>query len=324
MKRSPVALVLLLCGTMLYTGAALAQVDLSGDWALESDTIDAGNGRVADDFAGIPLNAQGQAAGLAWTADEQQELHRQCEPWLPDYIITGLWGGRFTAIRDRFGTVHGWHVVISVYDRLPMTIWTDGRAPPSPEALHTYSGFTSGSWEGGTLHTMTTHLKDDFIERNGTPGSDELTYEMFMTPHGDQMAITGVLRDPVYLSAPWVIAATLARRVDTGATVNNRVLYCMPAELEAVSDGYHSATELPDSVQRLKMYQTNHYNVPLDAAMGGPQTQYPEFRKRMLSEGYKPPTAYCTINCCEFGSRVCETTPRTGSANASDTKRKSG
>jgi len=313
MKRSPVALVVLLFGTMLYTSTVLAQVDLSGDWALASDTIDAGNGRLADEYAGIPLNPQGRAAGLAWTADVTQELHRQCNPWSPDYIITGLWGGRFTAVRDRFGTVHGWNVTISVYDRLPMTIWTDGRAPPSPEALHTYSGFTSGKWEGDTLVTMTTHLKDNFIERNGTPGSAQRTFQMFMTPHGDQMAITGVIRDPVYLSAPWVIAATLARRVDRGATVNNRVLYCMPAELEAVSDGYHSATELPDAIQKLKMYETEHYNVPLDAVMGGPQTQYPEFRKRILSEGYKPPTAYCKVNCCEFGSRVCSTKTRASS-----------
>ncbi len=305
MKRIPVALVGLLCGTMLYTSAVLAQVDLSGTWTLASDTIDAGDGRVADDFAGIPLNVQGRAAGLAWTADEKQELHRQCEPWSPDYIVTGLWGGRFTAVRDRFGTVHGWNVTISVYDRLPMVIWTDGRAPPAPEALHTYSGYTTGEWEGGTLHTMTTHLKDNFIERNGTPGSNQETWEMFMTPHGDQMAITGVLRDPVYLAAPWVIAGTLARQVDRGAAVNNSVLYCMPAELEAISDGYHSATELPNSIQSLKMYETQHYNIPLDAAMGGPQTQYPEFRKRILSEGYKPPTEYCKVDCCEFGSRVC-------------------
>jgi hypothetical protein len=186
-----------------------------------------------------------------------------------------------------------------------MTIWTDGRAPPSTEALHTYSGFTTGKWEGDTLITLTTHLKDNFLERNGTPSSNQETYEMFMARHGDQMAITGVIRDPVYLSAPWVIAATLALRVDTGATINNSVLYCMPAELEAVSDGFHSATELPNAIQSLKMYQTEHYNIPLDAAMGGPQTQYPEFRKRILSEGYKPPSAYCKIVCCDLGSRVC-------------------
>jgi hypothetical protein len=305
MKRIPVASVVLSCATMLFTTSVLAQVDLSGSWALQSDTIDAGSGRVADDFAGIPLNQQGRAAGLAWTEDERQELHRQCEPWSPDYIITGLWGGRFTAVRDRFGSVIGWNVTISVYDRLPMTIWTDGRAPPSPEALHTYSGYTAGKWEGGTLHTMTTHLKDNFLERNGTPSSDQETYEMFMTRHGGQMAITGVLRDPVYLSAPWVIGATLALRVDTGPAVNNNVLYCMPAELQAVSDGVHSATELPDSIQSLKMYQTNHYNIPLDAAMGGAETEYPEFRKRILSEGYKPPTTYCKIVCCDLGSRVC-------------------
>ncbi len=305
MKRSPVALVVLMCVTMPYSSTVLAQVDLSGTWALASDTIDAGDGRVADDFAGIPLNQQGRAAGLAWTADEQQELQRQCEPWGPDYIITGLWGGRFTAVRDHFGSVIGWNVTISVYDRLPMTIWTDGRAPPSPEALHTYSGFTSGRWEGDTLVTMTTHLKDNFLERNGTPSSNQETFEMFMTRHGDQMAITGVVRDPVYLSAPWVIAGTLALRVDTGGAVNNSVLYCMPAELQAVSDGYHAGTELPNAIQSLKMYQTEHYNIPLDAAMGGPQTQYPEFRKRILSEGYKPPSAYCKVDCCEFGSRVC-------------------
>jgi len=305
MKRSLVALVVPFCAAMLYTSAVLAQVDLSGTWTLESDTIDAGDGRVADDFAGIPLNPQGRAAGLAWTPDEKQELHRQCQPWSPSYIITGLWGGRFTAVRDRFGTVHGWNITISVYDRLPMTIWTDGRAPPSPQALHTYSGFSSGKWEGDTLVTTVTHLKDNYLERNGTPASNQETDELFMTPHGDQMAITDVIHDPVYLSSPWVIAGTLARRVNTGAAVNNNVLYCMPAELQAVSDGYHSATELPNSVQSLKMYETERYNIPLDAAMGGPETQYPEFRKRILSEGYKPPTKYCKVDCCDFTSRVC-------------------
>ena len=38
------------------------------------------------------------------------------------------------------------------------TIWMDGRPHPQENALHTWSGFSTGQWDGDTLVVTTTHL----------------------------------------------------------------------------------------------------------------------------------------------------------------------
>ena len=52
------------------------------------------------------------------------------------------------------------------------TIWMDGRPHPPANALHTWSGFTTGEWEGDVLVTTTTHLKETYIRRSGLMRSD--------------------------------------------------------------------------------------------------------------------------------------------------------
>jgi hypothetical protein len=55
---------------------------------------------------------------------------------------------------------------------------------------------------------------------------------------------------------------------------------------------------------------TEHYGIPPDAALGGAQTMYPEYRKTLQRE-YKRPTKYCTQYCCGRGvggaATVCKT-----------------
>jgi hypothetical protein len=58
---------------------------------------------------------------------------------------------------------------------------------------------------------------------------------------------------------------------------------CIPSEtIAGLSDGYHWIGESPwTSAARTNM--TKSYGIPADAAMGGVQTMYPEFCKRMAS-----------------------------------------
>ncbi|HEX4023354.1 MAG TPA: hypothetical protein VHX52_01420 [Steroidobacteraceae bacterium] len=295
---------------LLYTGAVQAQIDLTGNWMVEStqDMRKDLNGPFPDNFVGIPVNQQGRDAGAAYSGDERQELYRECEPWSAHYIVTGPWGGRFTATRDRDGHVLAWNLSSPAYDRLPMTIWMDGQAQPPPQALHTYAGFTTGEWQGDTLLTLTTHLKDSFIERNGLPASNQETLRLFITRHGDELMAMGIISDPVYLEAPWVVAKTFT--LNDRGSADEPILHCPPAEVVAgLSDGYHSATELPGDIPGMKQYMPKHYNIPLDAAMGGAQTMYPDFRKKLATE-YKPPTTYCKQYCCPMGragSQACRT-----------------
>ncbi len=299
MRTRPFALAALSClATLLYTAAAIAQVDLSGNWVLESTQggREHASGPFPGNFAGIPLNAQGREAGWAYSGDERQELYRQCEPWSAHYIVTGPWGGRFNAQRDHYGHVIAWHLSSQAYDRLPMTIWMDGRPQPPPDALHTYDGFTTGQWEGNTLVSLTTHLKDSFMERNGPPASNKETVRLFWTRHGGELMVLGVVRDPVYLEAPWVV--TQAFRLVTAGTADVVPEYCEGAEVvQGLSDGSHTATELPDQIPAAQHYMQQHYGIPLDASQGGAATMYPEFLKKLDHE-YKPPTKYCTQYCC--------------------------
>lgn len=83
-------------------------------------------------------------------------------------------------------------------------IYLDGREAPDGLA-HSFTGFTTGHWEGNTLVTHTTHLRGDkLIDNTGVPHSDQL--EVFMrltklTPDFFELEIT--LQDPLALAQPW-------------------------------------------------------------------------------------------------------------------------
>jgi hypothetical protein len=296
-KRYPFARVALAwLVTVLYSSGALAQVDLTGDWALASDQSKPFQVFPAD-FAGVPVNTQGREAGAAHSEEENEELYRQCEPWSQSYILNGPFAGRFEAIRDLYGTVEGWRLSPPAYDRLPNTIWIDGRMPPPKNALHTYAGFTTGRWDGTTLVTSTVNLTDSFITSNGVPASDQETLHIFYTRHGNEMSVLGIVRDPAYLDAPWPVARTWELQLTANATLQPH--YCQPAEIvSGLSDGYHTAVVLPDQIREQMMYMPRHYGIPLAAALGGEQTMYPEFQKTLLG-GYKRPSTYCTEVCTD-------------------------
>lgn len=303
MKRHALAVGTLAGMAAVLAGpAAFAQVDLSGNWVLEStqDQLKYDEGPFPDMFAGIPVNEEGRQAGITYPGDEAQELNRQCQPWPTHYLFMGPWGGRFAADRDPQGHLIAWVLTSPAYDRLTMTIWMDGHAPPQPLALHTFAGFNTGRWEGNTLVVTTTQLKDAYLERNGLLSSNQEVDTIFFTRHGDEMTMMGVIRDPVYLEAPWVLARTL-KLLSEGSVVDDPILYCMPAEvLAGFTDGYHSAIELPPREAEQLSYMKTHYNLPLDATLGGANTQYPEFARKLAGE-YKPPAKYCQLYCSANG-----------------------
>jgi hypothetical protein len=83
--------------------------------------------------------------------------------------------------------------------------------------------------------------------------------------------------------------------------VNDPILYCMPAEvLAGFTDSYHSAIELPPREAQQLTFMQKRYNLPLMATLGGAQTMYPEFAKKLDRE-YKIPTVYCSLYCTADG-----------------------
>jgi len=103
--------------------------------------------------------------------------------------VLGPFGLRISSELDPVtGKIVAWKIGGWV-DRDAMTVWVDGRPHPSPNAPHSYGGFTTGLWEGDTLTTYTTHMKASMIRRNGAPVSDQATMTMHIIRHGDLLTI---------------------------------------------------------------------------------------------------------------------------------------
>ena len=83
-------------------------------------------------------------------------------------------------------------------------IYLDGRSPPD-DLQASYTGFTTGQWDGNTLVATTIGIRDGtLIDTTGVPHSDQLTSTMRMrkiTPDYFEVAVT--LEDPVVFLEPW-------------------------------------------------------------------------------------------------------------------------
>ena len=83
-------------------------------------------------------------------------------------------------------------------------IFMDGRPHPPDYAPHTWSGFSTGKWQGNMLVVTTTHLKGAYLRRNGASFSDKATMMEYITRHGDYLLVTMIVTDPVWLEEPFI------------------------------------------------------------------------------------------------------------------------
>jgi hypothetical protein len=165
----------------------------------------------------------------------------------------------------------------------------DGRPHPSANAPHERGGFTTGTWEGDTLVTYTTHMRAGQLRRNGVPISDQATMTSYFFRYGDLMTLLIAVEDPIYLSEPYFISKSF--QLDTGL---QRPIGppCVP--------GYEgqSGDEIPHYLPGTNPHVdelTTIYGIPRDAILGGAETLYPDFRKRIKDKYLRPEK--CARNC---------------------------
>ena len=79
-------------------------------------------------------------------------------------------------------------------------IWMDGRPHPPANALHTWSGFSTGEWDGDVLVVTTTHLKEAYMRRTGVMRSDQATVRTRWRRMGNYLQATSILYDPVHMT----------------------------------------------------------------------------------------------------------------------------
>jgi hypothetical protein len=296
-KPQKAGTLILLSAMAWATVPACAEIDLAGNWAprMHQDWQERGPGPDVVSYLGLPLNEDGRAKALSYSASQLTLPERQCFYYPPQYVVIGPQGFKMWPEADPVtGRVVAWKIGAAI-DRDVVTIWMDGRAHPSPNAPHYFSGFTTGVWEGDMLTAYTTHVKAGYLRRNGVPSSDEATVTLHIVRHADILTIQAIIEDPVYLTEPAVISRSW--QLDPKTQMNETPAPCSP-EAEVVRPEGLVPHLLPGK-NPFTDEVTKMYHIPVEAVMGGADTMYPEYRKK-LKDTYVAP-AKCVRYCCGWG-----------------------
>ncbi|HEY5623619.1 MAG TPA: hypothetical protein VIV14_07640 [Gammaproteobacteria bacterium] len=272
----------------LLASPSFAQLDLSGMWVPLPRNQD-GSGETGD-AAGVPLSLDGRRRGHSWSPEEFDTAEWVCRPHAWDYSLEGpLSQIRFWPVID-FATqriiAYRGHINMEQQETV---IWMDGRPHPPENAPHTWSGFTTGEWEGDVLVTTTTHLKEAYIRRTGLMRSDQATVRTRWKRIGDYLQATSILYDPVLLTEPYVRSSAM------WVNTPDRPMSPYPCEEAtetvvprgAVSHFLPGRSPLPG----IDPNSVDEFGTPYVAKLGGAETMLPEFADAMENMEVSPADA---------------------------------
>jgi len=293
---------LVLALAVLRAAPARAQVDFSGEWSpiYHENGPERGPGPELGDYTEIPINEAARMRADSWDADRISVVTEyQCRPHGADYALRGLGNVRiWREIDTATQRLMSFHMHWLAWDS-ERTIWMDGRPHPAENAPHTWQGFSTGVWDGNTLTITTTHLKENYLRRNGLPRSDQAVLTEHWTRHRDYLTVVSVIEDPVFLTEPFVRSDNWF--LDPGQRLG--IFGCEYAAEVPKPEGtvpHH----LPGTNPNLREF-AEWYGLPFEATRGGAETLYPEYRSKL--GGYKPP-AMCTRYCNCTGLLTCNVT----------------
>jgi hypothetical protein len=286
---------------LAVTAAPLfAQADLAGNWAplFHEDEPERLPGPELGDYMGIPVNAAARLFADSYDADRiSVAMEYQCRPHGGDYSMRGLSNMRIDQILDPLT-----QKVIAIHTRMNFqemerTIYLDGRPHPPAYAPHTWSGFSTGVWEDNMLTVYTTHLKTNYLRRNGLPRSDKATFTEHWMRHGNYLTVTTLIRDPVYLTEPLVRSQSWV--LDPGQRLGRDICEYVPEVPKPNALPHH----LPGTNPYLREV-ADWYGLPYEATRGGAETLYPEYRLTMPQPAKVPDrcSRYCA---CGQDGRGC-------------------
>lgn len=289
---------------------AAAQFDIAGYWAqpaqgtalggnaalfgFEEDASERADGPRLVDYLGIPLNEEGRARALSYDGSLLTVPEHQCMSHPATYSFWGPFDPQTFSITeevDQSLNLVAYHVA-GFFRRADRTIWMDGRPHPPDYAPHTWSGFTTGKWEGNTLVTTTSHIKWAWIRRNGVASSDEAVVTTFYNHVGNVLTITWMVHDPLYLTESYVKSADFiqAARIPTArfdvaseSQGNGSFFKCFPGEEVVRPDPHFVPSYLPWA-NPFTEEVGEKLHIPKEAALGGAETAYPEYQERMRSK----------------------------------------
>jgi cyclase len=258
---------------LLLAMPAQAQVDFTGSWGVRfhEDYPERIPGPSLGDYLALPINDAARLRADTWDASLHTLPEWQCRPHPSDYGTRGpadlrIWKD-VDPLTQRVIAYHT-HVQWQAQER---TIWMDGRLHPPADAPHTWQGFSTGQWVGNSLMVTTTHLKESYIRRNGSPRSDQGTLIEYWSRHGNFLTLFSMVIDPVYLTEP--LLKTTDWELDPQLVID-------PYPCEVGEELDRPAGEVPHHLPGtnpfLQDYATRN-GLPVRATRGGAETALPEY-----------------------------------------------
>ena len=258
---------------MLSTTPAFAQVDLSGEWTPVRKEDNIANTELGD-WVGIPMNDAARARSSAWDASIQSLPEWQCRPHGTAYINRGPSQLRISKEVDPVSReTTAWHLEwLRSVDR---PVYMDGRPHPSKNAAHTWAGFSTGEWVGNMLKIKTTHLKEEYVKRNGVFHSDLVEVTQYLIRRGNYLTYITIAYDPVYLTEP------LIRSNEYQLALNQQI---PPYPCTVVHEIDRPKGTVPHYLPGTNPWITDFaskYGIPMDVITAGAATMYPEIQARI-------------------------------------------
>lgn len=254
--------------------------EFEGSWN-QVPTEDNSTDPIPVDYMGLPLNDAARAIALDYSESQLSMVERQCEGWSNPYLFQGPFGLKIWSDFDPLKGSLVSYTIGAWEDKPAFVIWMDDRPEPSQYAEHLRGGITRGHWENGTLVTVTTHMKEGWVRKNGPPMSDMATMTLRFTRHADILLMTGIIEDPYYLTEPLVYTRNFQ--------LSNQQISPVAPPCVPTYEG-SGASEVPHVLWGNKPKEfmeelTRKYGVPREAVMGYSETLYPEYHQKMKAAG---------------------------------------
>ena len=294
-KRLSVCLLAAGALAVMATAAnAQAGSDFAGVWQprYQEDQPERIPGPELRDYLGLPISDSARQFADSWDPGRIALPEEQCRVHVSPYIYRGptnlrIWEERHPKTQDLLAI----KLYTSTYEQT-RTIWMDGRPHPSPNAAHTWMGFSTGRYDGDMLVVETTHIKQGWVRRNGLPMSDRAKMTEYFVRNGDILTHAMVLVDPVYLAEPLIKSEEFVRSARE-LPAQTWLWVCEPVvEIATQTEGEVPAY-LPGEHPFRNEFAERHH-LPEFAVRGGPETMYPEFQARMrewLAQNPRPAPA---------------------------------
>jgi cyclase len=265
---------------MILGGTAYSQILLDGEWSPQyhEDQDERIPGPHLADYLGLPINDAARLRAESWNASRLTLPEEQCRVHVSPYIYRGPLDLRIWQEKDpETQQVVAIKNYISTWSQL-RTIWMDGRPHPPDYANHTWMGFSTGKWEGDILTVETTHLKTGWVRRNGVVMSDHATMTEHFIRHGDVLTHVMILHDPAYLTEPLIKSEDFILNLHAS---NASWVYHCRSVVEIIGRPKGEVPHYMPGENPFMQEFAKKFGVPENAALGGVETTYPEYRSNM-------------------------------------------